>query len=410
MIIRDDRRSTGTSHMYRKTTIHGNGSEKESFSVISEKADSFRRRFFPGVSQNDWNDWRWQLLNRIRDREGIEAVVTLSEGEKKALEAVESQLPFSLTPYFAHLVEGSGTDDPVRRTVIPVLSETRVSPGERDDPLGEEKHRRASCIVHRYPDRVLFLVTGLCAAYCRYCTRSRLVGGRHDISSAKPEWEKGIDYIRGNTDIRDVLVSGGDPLMLSDRKLEWLLERLKGIPHVQIVRIGTRVPVVLPQRITADLVEMLGRYHPLWMSIHVTHPDELTGETAFALNRLADAGIPMGSQTVLLAGINDSVECMKTLMHGLLTMRVRPYYLYQCDPITGSAHFRTPVKKGLEIIRGLQGFTTGFAVPTYVIDAPGGGGKIPLFPDRIVGRDGGDLLVSNYTSEVFRYPDPEGGE
>jgi len=260
--------------------------------------------------------------------------------------------------------------------------------------------------VHRYPDRVLFLVTKFCSTYCRYCTRSRLVGNGVKCRFTISQWERAIAYIEFKHSVRDVLISGGDPLTLPDERLEWLLSRLRRIRHVELLRIGTKVPVVLPQRITPALTRMLKRYHPLWISIHFTHPDELTPEVHGACARLADAGIPLGSQTVLLAGVNDNLDTMKRLMQGLLKIRVRPYYLYQCDPIVGSAHFRTPVKKGIEIIEGLRGHTTGYAVPTYVIDAPGGGGKIPLFSECIVGRDDDDLLLSNYQRRVYRYPDP----
>ncbi|MBU0990328.1 MAG: KamA family radical SAM protein, partial [Proteobacteria bacterium] len=260
--------------------------------------------------------------------------------------------------------------------------------------------------VHRYPDRVLFLATGICSTYCRYYTRSRVVGHKSSTSFNTSQIEGAIRYIEKNPSVRDVLISGGDPLTLSDEKLAWLLSRLRRIPHVELLRIGTKAPVVLPQRISPALTQLLKRYHPLWMSIHFTHPDELTPETAQACKRLADAGIPLGSQTVLLKGINDDVDVMKRLVHGLLQIRVKPYYLYQCDPILGSAHFRTPVEKGLEIIKGLRGHTTGYAVPTYVIDAPGGGGKIPLLPEYVVGREGEDLLLRNYKGLQYRYPDP----
>jgi lysine 2,3-aminomutase len=260
--------------------------------------------------------------------------------------------------------------------------------------------------VHRYPDRVLFLVTKFCSTYCRYCTRSRLVGNGNHTFFNKVKWERAIAYIESSPMVRDVLISGGDPLTLPDERLEWLLSRLRRIRHVEFLRIGTKVPVVLPQRITPGLARMLKRYHPLWISIHFTHPDELTPEVHGACARLADAGIPLGSQTVLLAGVNDNLDTMKRLMHGLLKIRVRPYYLYQCDPIVGSAHFRTPVKKGIEIIEGLRGNTTGYAVPTYVIDAPGGGGKIAIFPESMVGRNGDDLLLRNYRKRIYRYPDP----
>jgi lysine 2,3-aminomutase len=289
--------------------------------------------------------------------------------------------------------------------VIPTTAEFHRGLGEADDPLGEDGASPVPGLVHRYPDRVLLLVTDFCSSYCRYCTRSRVVG-QGEIVPSEERLEQALDYIRRHPEIRDVLLSGGDPLFLSDERLDWILTRLRAIPHVEFVRLGTKMPAVLPQRITRELCRMLRRHHPLWMSLHFVHPDECTPETFQACTRLADAGIPLGSQTVLLAGINDDVATMKRLMHELLKMRVRPYYLYQCDPIVGSSHFRTPVSKGLEIIEGLRGHTTGYAVPTYVIDAPGGGGKIPLGPDYVVGRDGDDLVLRNYQGKTYRYPDP----
>jgi lysine 2,3-aminomutase len=260
--------------------------------------------------------------------------------------------------------------------------------------------------VHRYPDRVLFLLSDFCSTYCRYCTRSRVVG-HGTVLRVRERLERALDYIRRTRSVRDVLVSGGDPLTIGDEKLEWVLRNLRAIPHVEMLRIGTKVPAVLPQRITRQLVRMLRRYHPLWMSLHFTHSSECTPESARACGMLADGGIPLGSQTVLLKGINDDVDTMKALMHRLISMRVKPYYLFQCDPISGSAHFRTPVKKGLEIIRGLRGFTSGYAVPTYVIDAPGGGGKVPLMPDYVRGRQNDSLILRNYEGRYFSYPDSD---
>ncbi|MBP9944659.1 MAG: KamA family radical SAM protein, partial [Desulfomicrobium sp.] len=267
-----------------------------------------------------------------------------------------------------------------------------------------EGHSPVPGIVHRYPDRVLFLVTEFCSTYCRYCTRSRLVGKvghRSDMRS----WQAALDYIREHDEVRDVLLSGGDPLTLPAMKIEWLLSQLRSIPHVEIIRIGSKVPAVLPQRITPNLVRMLRRYHPLFISLHFTHPDEITPDTALACNRLADGGIPLGSQTVLLSGVNDDVETMKRLMHALVRNRVRPYYMYQCDPIPGSSHFRTPVDTGLSIIQGLRGHTSGYCIPTYVIDAPGGGGKVPLQPDYFRGRDEEGVVLRNYENRIFHYPD-----
>lgn len=288
--------------------------------------------------------------------------------------------------------------------MVPVLDEFIISQGEASDPLSEEHDSVVPGLVHRYPDRVLFLVTGFCAAYCRYCTRSHMVASQK-CHQGVHAWLPALHYIRENKQIRDVLISGGDALTMPDKHIDFLLSALRNIPHVEMIRIGTKVPMVLPQRITRSLVAILKKYHPLFISIHATHPDEITPESSQAMQRLANAGIPLGSQTVLLKGINDDVETMKSLMHKLLMNRVRPYYLYQCDPILGSAHFRTPVSKGLEIIDGLRGHTSGYAVPHYVIDAPGGGGKIPLLPDYLQGREGGNLILRNYEGKTFHYPD-----
>ncbi|GAK55896.1 L-lysine 2,3-aminomutase [Candidatus Vecturithrix granuli] len=372
--------------------------------VQSERSAAFRTQFFPEATEMQWNDWHWQIRNRVRDVQTLANILDLSTEEQAALAAHRGSLPLSITPYYLSLLDRIDPQHPVRRSVVPVTAEFRIAPEESGDPLGEEHTSPVPGLVHRYPDRVLFLVTDFCSTYCRYCTRSRMVGDAKSHSCDRQQWEQAIAYIEAHPVIRDVLISGGDPLTLSDDRLEWLLSRLRRIPHVELLRIGTKVPVVLPQRITPALTRMLKRYHPLWVSIHFTHPEELTPETAQACNRLADAGIPMGSQTVLLAGVNDQVDTMKRLMHGLLKIRVRPYYLYQCDPISGSGHFRTPVEKGLEIIQGLRGHTTGYAIPTYVIDAPGGGGKIPLLPEYVVGRDGQDLVLRNYEGNTYRYP------
>jgi len=373
--------------------------------VCSRRSKAFRRRFFAETSPGDWNDWRWQLSHRIRDAKALERIVRLTGDERAALQQCSSHLPVGITPYYASLVDPDNAKDPIRRTLIPVMGEFVHSPGEADDPLGEDAHMPVPGLVHRYPDRVLFLVTKFCASYCRYCTRARMVGQTGEYHLGTDQYEKALGYIAGHPEVRDVLLSGGDPLSLDDDRLQRLLSRLRAIRHVEFVRIGTKIPTVLPQRITPQLVKLLHRYHPLWMSIHFVHPTELTPEVAQACERLADGGIPLGSQTVLTQGINDDVETMKRLFQGLLKIRVRPYYIYQCDPISGSGHFRTSIEKGLEIISGLRGYTTGYAVPTFVVDAPGGGGKIPLLPDPIVGRDGDSVLLRNYEGKVFRYPD-----
>jgi len=371
----------------------------------SPQTRGFRRQFFASTTDLEWNDWRWQLRNRIRTSDHLERMLELSDDERLALTSVGSQLPLGITPYSMSLLDPIDSMQPLRRTVVPTALELIQGPGEAADPLGEEKHSPVPGIVHRYPDRALFLVHDLCGTYCRYCTRSRVVG-HGEILPDQQRLEIGLDYIRRHPAIRDVLLSGGDPLTVSDAKLEWILQRLRQIPHVEIIRIGTKVPAVLPQRITPQLVKMLKRYHPLFMSLHFTHPDECTPETTRACARLADAGIPLGSQVVLLKNVNDNLDVMKSLMQKLLTMRVRPYYLYQCDPIIGSSHFRTSVEKGLEIMQGLRGWTSGYAVPTYVIDAPGGGGKIPIQGDYCLGRSGDDIVLKNYEGQTYRYPDP----
>lgn len=369
------------------------------------RTKAFRHRYFPKTTLKEWHDWRWQLRNRITTTEQLAQIIELTDSERQALLRHGATLPFATTPYYASLIDPDDQRDPIRRAVVPVVNELLVSSGEANDPLGEDSHTPVPGLVHRYPDRVLFLLTDYCSNYCRYCTRSRMVGRSQNTSAGKQQWERALAYIAQHREIRDVLISGGDPLTLPDETLEYILKRLRGINHVELIRIGTKTPAVLPQRITAQLVRMLKRFHPLWISIHAMHPAEQTSEMKKACERLADAGIPLGSQTVLLAGINDDLPTMKKLMHGLVRMRVKPYYLYQCDPIIGSAHFRTTVSRGLEIYQGLRGHTTGYAVPTYVIDAPGGGGKIPLLPETCLGRDGSDVLLKNYEGNIYRYPD-----
>lgn len=367
---------------------------------------AFRKKFFPHILDKDWNDWQWQITHRIRTHERLSQMLNLSDEE--LMINSESQLPLSITPYYLSLISPDNPEQPLRKSVVPTVNEWVKMACESDDPLGEDHQSPVPGLVHRYPDRVLFLLLDFCSTYCRYCTRSRVVG-HGGILASRSRWERAIEYIEKTPTIRDVLLSGGDPLTLSDDRLEWVLARLRRIPHVEIIRIGTKVPAVLPQRITPKLIKMLKRYHPLWMSLHFTHPDECTPETHKACTMLADAGIPLGSQTVLLKGINDNVETMGDLMHRLMKMRVRPYYLYQCDPITGSGHFRTSIDKGLEIIHGLRGFTSGYAVPTYVVDAPGGGGKVPLMPDYVKEHTRDELVLTNYENKTYSYPDPMSG-
>ena len=376
---------------------------------ISAQTRKFIKEFYPDVAQAEWNDWKWQVRNRVRRLDVLERMIDLTEDERASVIQRTGNLPIAITPYYMSLLSRYNPDQPLRKTHIPVGGEFVTIRGEEPDPLGEDHDTATPGLVHRYPDRVLFLTTGFCSTYCRYCTRSRMVGETNgEYSFSISQWEKAAQYIEAHPEIRDCLLSGGDPLSIGDDKLDWLLNRLRSIKHLEFIRIGTKIPVVMPQRITKNLTRILKKYHPLWMSIHFTHPDELTPETIEACTRLADAGIPLGSQTVLLKDINDDINVMKPLMHGLLKARVKPYYLYQCDPVSGSAHFRTPVEKGLEIIRQLRGHTTGYAVPQFVVDAPGGGGKIPLLPDYVIGRDGDDLLLTNFEGGTYRYPDPLG--
>jgi len=370
---------------------------------INEQTFRFLQKHFPGTSLHEWNNWRWQIRNSFNSYEQLKTILNLSDDEVR-INSNGFNLPIRITPYYASLIDPDNPAQALRKTVVPVFDELMVSPEEKADPLGEENFSPVNHIVHRYPDRVLFLVTGFCSTYCRYCTRSHMVSKKDKCHSSISEWDIAIDYIRNNNQIRDVLISGGDPLTLSDARLEYLLSRLRAIEHVEIIRIGSKVPVVLPQRITPVLVKILKKYNPLFLSIHFTHPDELTKETQYACNRLADNGIIMGSQSVLLKGINDNVEVFKKLTHELLKVRVKPYYLYQCDPIPGSAHFRTSVNKGLEIIKGLRGFTSGYAIPHYVIDAPGGGGKIPLLPDYVESITDEKVTLKNYEEKTFYYP------
>jgi lysine 2,3-aminomutase len=369
--------------------------------------DRFRpagRGLWSHVSETDWNDWRWQLRNRITTLEALEALMPLTSEEREGVVLAGHKLALAITPYFFNLIDINDPHCPIRRQVVPRVEEMIPAPWEMIDPCGEDEHMVAPGLVHRYPDRVLFLVTDRCAAYCRYCTRSRVVSGVGD-QHLETDFSAAINYIREHGEVRDVLLSGGDPLLFSDDRLEHLLGQLRAIKHVEFLRIGTRIPIFLPQRITPELCAMLRKYHPLWMSIHSNHPKEATHEVKEACARLADAGIPLGNQTVLLKGINDDVSVMKELMHRLLMMRVRPYYIYQCDLVKGTHHLRASVRKGLEIIEALRGHTTGYAVPQYVIDAPGGGGKVPIGPEYMLAHDKERVIIRNYEGKVFEYPE-----
>lgn len=367
------------------------------------------RGFWNHVSDELWTDWRWQLKNRITTVEQLEKFLpTLTPEERAGTILANSKLSMAITPYFFNLIDPTDENCPVRRQVIPRIEETNLAPWEMSDPCGEDSHSPVPGLVHRYPDRVLFLVTDRCAAYCRYCTRSRLVSNASGYDF-HPEFERQLDYIRRTPSIRDVLLSGGDPLLLSDDKLAYLLGELRAIKHVEFIRIGSRIPIFLPQRITPQLCDMLKKFHPLFISVHSNHPRELTTEVREALGRLADAGIPLGNQSVLLRDVNDDPMVMKALVQKLLMCRVRPYYIYQCDLIAGSAHLRASVHRGLQVMESLRGHTTGYAVPQYVIDAPGGGGKVPIMPDYVLSKNSERILIRNFEGKVFEYPEAEDG-
>lgn len=357
------------------------------------------------IPLEQWQDWRWQLSHRLNSVEDFARVVRLTSDEIAGLSA-PGHFRVDVTPYFASLMDPDDPNCPIRRQIMPTAAELIPFNAEMVDSLNEEAHSPVPGLVHRYPDRVLMLVTTQCASYCRYCTRSRIVGDP-GAQFSRRDFDRQIEYIANTPQVRDVLLSGGDPLTVPQRVLEDLLRRLRAIPHLEIVRIGTRVPVFLPQRITPDLVEMLRQFHPLWMNIHFNHAREVTPEVSTALARLADAGIPLGSQTVLLAGVNDCPNVQKELYQKLVRNRVRPYYLYQCDLVHGAGHFRTPVAVGLEIMEALRGHTSGYAVPTYVIDAPGGGGKVPIMPNYVLSQSVDRVVVRNYEGYMSAYTQPD---
>jgi len=359
---------------------------------------------YKDVNPLDWEDWHWQLKHRIRSKEELVQIIKLTPEEEKGIDKAKGRLAMAITPYWASQIDAEDPNCPIRRQAVPVNDEFFVSPHEMADPCAEDRDSPAPHLVHRYPDRVLLLATDHCAMYCRHCTRRRLVGD-HEEKDIDPEtkFDAAIEYIKTNRKIRDVLISGGDPLTLEDEALESLVSKIRAISHVELLRIGTRIPVTLPQRITEKLVQTLKKYSPIWMSIHFNHPKEITKRCKNACDMLAESGIPLGSQSVLLKGINDRPFIMKRLVHDLLQIRVRPYYIYQCDPVRGTQHFRTPVATGINIIEKLRGHTSGYAVPTYVIDGPGGGGKIPVGPNYILSQAKGKYVLRNYKGKIYTY-------
>ncbi|MCQ2349396.1 MAG: lysine 2,3-aminomutase [Paludibacteraceae bacterium] len=364
-----------------------------------------RQTMFPNVSDKDWNDWRWQVRNRIETLDELKKYVNLTPEEEEGVAKSLKTLRMAITPYYLSLIDLNNPYDPVRRQCVPTVNELHQAAADLLDPLHEDSDSPVPGLTHRYPDRVLLLVTDMCSMYCRHCTRRRFAG-QTDAAMADDNIEKGIEYIAKTPQVRDVLLSGGDALMISDERLEYIIKRLREIPHVEIVRIGSRTPVVCPQRITPELVNMLKKYHPIWLNTHFNHPQEITPDSAAACARLADAGIPLGNQTVLLRGVNDCTYVMKELMHGLVKMRVRPYYIYQCDLSMGLEHFRTPVSKGIEIMENLRGHTSGYCVPTFVVDAPGGGGKTPVMPNYVLSQSPSRVVLRNYEGVITTYTEP----
>ena len=372
---------------------------------MSDRSDRIIKAF--GVSEDsaEWNDWHWQYSHRITDAESLSGVIDMSADEKKNVTECLKKFRMAVTPYYASLIDPKNLQDPVRRQAVPSIEETKVYPWEMADPLDEEGESPVKCVVRRYPDRCLFLVTRCCAMYCRHCTRRRLVG-EEDSCITKEEIDEAVGYIQKTPEIRDVLISGGDPLTLSDERLDYILCKLRAIEHVEIIRIGTRVPVTMPMRITPELMAVLRKYHPVWINTHFNHPHEITEDSAAACERIADAGIPLGNQSVLLKGVNDSTAVMKELLLKLVKHRVRPYYLYQCDLSEGLQHFRTDVRTGINIINELTGYISGYAVPKFVIDAPGGGGKVPMNPDYILSMGDDKVVMRNYLNKTYEYPQP----
>ena len=364
-----------------------------------------RKELFPNVSDEQWNDWKWQVKNRIETYEELSKYFTFAPEEAEGIKKALAKFRMAITPYYLSLIDPNDPYDPIRRQAIPAGEECNIAPADLNDPLHEDEDSPAPGLTHRYPDRVLFLITDMCSMYCRHCTRRRFAGQKDDESPSE-RIEKCLAYIEKTPQVRDVLLSGGDCLMVSDQKLEYIIGRLRKIPHVEIVRLGSRTPVVCPQRITPELCEMLKKYHPIWLNTHFNHPNEFTPEAEQALARLANAGIPLGNQTVLLRGVNDCVYVMKKLMHELVRNRVRPYYIYQCDLSMGLEHFRTPVSKGIEIIENLRGHTSGYAVPTFVVDAPGGGGKTPVMPQYVISQSPDKVILRNFEGVITTYTEP----
>ncbi|MCR3905512.1 MAG: lysine 2,3-aminomutase [Tenericutes bacterium] len=365
-----------------------------------------RHKYFKDVSENDWNNWKWQTSHRIRTAAELKKYIKLTQEEESTIEKVLGHLRMAITPYYLTLIDPDNTKCPIRLQAIPFGSELISGKNDLYDPLAEDHDSPVPGLTHRYPDRVLFLITDMCSTYCRHCTRRRFAGQK-DAELKIEQIDKAIEYIKNHPEINDVLLSGGDAFMASDERIEYILKKLREIKHVEVIRFGTRTPVVMPQRVTDQLVGILKKYHPIWVNVHYNHPNEITLESKQAIDKLADAGIPVGNQSVLLRGVNDCVHVMRRLVKGLIAIRVRPYYIYQCDLSVGIEHFRTSVSKGIEIIEGLRGHISGFAVPTFVVDAPGGGGKIPVMPNYIVSQGPHRVILRNFEGVITTYSEPD---
>lgn len=364
-----------------------------------------KAEYWKDCSREKWNDWKWQIKNRIQSGDQLSKIIKLREGEKEEIDECLKHFNMAITPYYASLIHEDDPDCPIKKQAVPSIAELTVDPCDMADPLCEDKYSPVPGLIHRYPDRVLVVLTHKCSMYCRHCTRRRLVGCE-DFSLGSEQLEGVYTYIKEHPVVRDVLLSGGDPLVMSDDWLEGIIRRLREIPHVEVIRIGTRTPVVLPMRITDDLLNMLKKYHPIWINTHFNHPREITSASIRACNAIADAGIPLGNQCVLLNGVNNDVNILKELFTKLVKMRVRPYYLYQCDVSKGIGHFRTNVKQGIDIMKQIRGTISGFAVPEYVIDAPGGGGKTPVNPEYITHIDDAGVTLRNFEGKTYYYPNP----
>jgi len=374
-------------------------------SILNERYMERKNKYFPHVKEEEWNDWKWQTKHRIQTADELKKYMKLTDNEETTIEKVLGKLRMAITPYYLSLIDPDNPHCPIRQQAIPLGNELFVGKDDLYDPLAEDHDSPVPGLTHRYPDRVLFLITDMCAMYCRHCTRRRFAG-QNDGEQHLENINKAIEYIAHHEEINDVLLSGGDAFLASDERIEYILKKLREIDHVQVIRFGTRTPVVMPQRVTEKLVNMLKKYHPIWVNTHFNHPDELTPESKLAIDRLVDAGISVGNQSVLLRGINDCVHVMRKLVKSLVANRIRPYYIYQCDLSVGIEHFRTSVSKGIEIIEGLRGHVTGFAVPTFVVDAPGGGGKIPVMPNYVISHAPGKIVLRNFEGVITTYSEP----